>query len=93
MRISLKYNVKFHLVDYANDEVYKEIEIEVSKVPQIGEKVDITWQGKPEQIGSNGFEVVDVLHTYELSIEHDQFFEGEHETDFESIDVYLKERK
>lgn len=89
----MKYNVIFNLVDYANDEVYKEIEIEVSKVPQIGEIVNITWQGKPEHIGRKGFEVVDVSHTYELSIEHDQFFIGEHETDFETIDVYLKERK
>lgn len=95
MKVIMKYEVNFHVMDYANDELFERINVEVSRVPQKGDLVKLVWQGKPETFGKNGFEVIDVLHTYELSEPHEVYIDPYwvHDTDFEYIDVYLKERK
>ena len=86
----MKYNITFHITEY--DRPYNRIRVESSRVPQIGEMVVLSWEDAPSDFGNRGFEVVNILTSYVFEEPHDEDFYGVHETEYEMIDVYLKER-
>lgn len=81
-----KYSVTFN---FLGCEDYPSIDMEVVRIPNIGEKIFVSWPGRTTAEGDNGFEVVNIVTFYRL--DEDPNDNDSPEVDIETYDIYLRE--